>query len=215
MLQRIRFLEFEPVFNVLLFSHFYQCFTSLVLQAAPPSPGLHSLWTEAPAAPPGTPSNMSQYFDLYDVKESSYHTFISRLDLHICNDSSSMDEGQSGIIWQSGVSFTLRAVCRCRVHWPSVWLFTDEASPPGVQGAMQLTFRKLGFDFYPVHRPGECGWCLESTYPLSCPLSDHHSQAALPGLLAGLQLRQTNGMGERVHCAFTLCGIPQVCNREH
>lgn len=36
---------------------------------------------------------MSQYFDLYDVKESSYHTFISRLDLHICNDSSSMDEG--------------------------------------------------------------------------------------------------------------------------
>lgn len=40
---------------------------------------------------------MSQYFDLYDVKESSYHTFISRLDLHICNDSSSMDEGQLDI----------------------------------------------------------------------------------------------------------------------
>uniref|UniRef100_A0A3Q3WE26 Uncharacterized protein n=1 Tax=Mola mola TaxID=94237 RepID=A0A3Q3WE26_MOLML len=87
------------------------------LQTAPPSPGLHSLWTEAPPAPTGTPSNTSQCFDLYDVKESSYHTFISRLDLHICNDSSSMDEG--------------------------------------LQGAMQLTFRKLGFDYYPVHRPAD------------------------------------------------------------
>uniref|UniRef100_A0A3P8WQW9 Bridge-like lipid transfer protein family member 3A n=1 Tax=Cynoglossus semilaevis TaxID=244447 RepID=A0A3P8WQW9_CYNSE len=63
------------------------------------------------------------YFDHYDVKESSYHTFISRLDLHVCNDSSSMDE--------------------------------DEPPPVGLQGAMQLTFRKLGFDYYPIHRPGE------------------------------------------------------------
>ncbi|XP_030589071.1 UHRF1-binding protein 1 isoform X2 [Archocentrus centrarchus] len=93
------------------------------LQTAPPSPGLQSLWTEPQTAPAGTPSNMSQYFDLFDVKESSYHTFISRLDLHICNDSSSMDE--------------------------------DEPPPPGLQGAMQLTFRKLGFDYYPVHRPAE------------------------------------------------------------
>ncbi|XP_047452545.1 UHRF1-binding protein 1 isoform X2 [Mugil cephalus] len=93
------------------------------LQTAPPSPGLHSLWAEPPSAPTGTPSNMSQYFDLYDVKESSYHTFISRLDLHICNDSSSVDE--------------------------------DESPPPGLQGAMQLTFRKLGFDYYPVHRPAD------------------------------------------------------------
>uniref|UniRef100_A0A672RMQ6 UHRF1-binding protein 1-like n=1 Tax=Sinocyclocheilus grahami TaxID=75366 RepID=A0A672RMQ6_SINGR len=60
------------------------------LQTAPPSPGIHSLWTEPP--PPeavGTPGTLAQYFDLHDVKESSYHTFISRLDLHICNDSSS------------------------------------------------------------------------------------------------------------------------------
>uniref|UniRef100_A0A3P8TQ37 Bridge-like lipid transfer protein family member 3A n=1 Tax=Amphiprion percula TaxID=161767 RepID=A0A3P8TQ37_AMPPE len=94
--------------------------TAESLQTAPPSPGLHSLWSEPPPAPAGTPSNMSQYFDLYDVKESSYHTFISRLDLHICNDSSSIDE--------------------------------DEPPPPGLQGAMQLTFRKLGFDYYPIHR---------------------------------------------------------------
>ncbi|KAF7666995.1 hypothetical protein LDENG_00084380 [Lucifuga dentata] len=93
------------------------------LQTAPPSPGLHTLWTETPPAPSGTPSNLSQYFDFFDVKESSYHTFISRLDLHICNDSSSMD--------------------------------TDEPPPPGLQGAMQLTFRKLGFDYYPTHRPAD------------------------------------------------------------
>ncbi|XP_070766731.1 bridge-like lipid transfer protein family member 3A [Enoplosus armatus] len=97
--------------------------TAESLQTAPPSPSLHSLWTEPPPAPTGTPNNMSQYFDLYDVKESSYHTFISRLDLHICNDSSSMDE--------------------------------DEPPPPGLQGAMQLTFRKLGFDYYPIHRPAD------------------------------------------------------------
>ncbi|XP_071332933.1 bridge-like lipid transfer protein family member 3A isoform X2 [Trachinotus anak] len=97
--------------------------TAESLQTAPPSPGLHSLWTEPPPAPSGTPSNMSQYFDLFDVKESSYHTFISRLDLHVCNDSSSMDE--------------------------------DEPPPPDLQGAMQLTFRKLGFDYYPIHRPAD------------------------------------------------------------
>lgn len=84
--------HFCEIINSIFFSFFKPIL--LLLQTAPPSPGLHSLWTEPPPAPAGAPSNMSQYFDLYDVKESSYHTFISRLDLHICNDSSSMDEGQ-------------------------------------------------------------------------------------------------------------------------
>lgn len=97
--------------------------TAESLQTAPTSPGLHSLWTEPPPPSAGSPSNMSQYFNLFDVKESSYHTFISRLDLHICNDSSSVDE--------------------------------DEPHPQGSQGSMQLTFKKLGFDFYPVHRPAD------------------------------------------------------------
>ncbi|XP_072222955.1 bridge-like lipid transfer protein family member 3A [Leuresthes tenuis] len=97
--------------------------TAESLQTAPPSPGIHSLWTEPPPSSTSTPNNISQYFDHFDVKESSYHTFISRLDLHICNDSSSMDE--------------------------------DEPPPPGLQGAMQLTFRKLGFDYYPIHRPAD------------------------------------------------------------
>lgn len=93
------------------------------LQTAPPSPSTHSLWTDAPAPPEASGScTLAQYFDLHDVKESSYHTFISRLDLHICNDSSSE---------------------------------ADEAPLPGTQGAMQLTFRKLGFDYYPFHRPGD------------------------------------------------------------
>ncbi|XP_061699850.1 bridge-like lipid transfer protein family member 3A [Syngnathoides biaculeatus] len=97
--------------------------TAESLQTAPPSPGLHNLWTELTSPPTGSSNNMSQYFDRFDVKESSYHTFISRLDLHVCNDSSSMAE--------------------------------DVEEPPGVQGAMQLTFRKLGFDYYPVHRPAD------------------------------------------------------------
>uniref|UniRef100_A0A3B5M1L5 Bridge-like lipid transfer protein family member 3A n=1 Tax=Xiphophorus couchianus TaxID=32473 RepID=A0A3B5M1L5_9TELE len=60
--------------------------TAESLQMAPPSPVIHSLWTEHPPSSTSTPNTISQYFDLYDVKESSYHTFISRLDLHICND---------------------------------------------------------------------------------------------------------------------------------
>ncbi|XP_038867408.1 UHRF1-binding protein 1-like [Salvelinus namaycush] len=94
------------------------------LQTAPPSPGIHALWTNPPPSPSGgVPSTLDQYFDQHDVKESSYHTFISRLDLHICNDSSSADP--------------------------------DEPPPPCSHGAMQLTFRKLGFDYYPIHRPGD------------------------------------------------------------
>uniref|UniRef100_A0A3Q3EYH1 Bridge-like lipid transfer protein family member 3A n=1 Tax=Labrus bergylta TaxID=56723 RepID=A0A3Q3EYH1_9LABR len=97
---------------------------------APPSPGLHNIWADPPPAPTGPPNTTSQYFDLYDVKESSYHTFISRLDLHICNDNAS--------------------------------------PPPGLQGAMQLTFKKLGFDYYPIHRPGECRQNKKTQSLLSC-----------------------------------------------
>ncbi|MFT7812926.1 UHRF1-binding protein 1 [Arapaima gigas] len=93
------------------------------LQTAPPSPSTHTLWNEPVPPPSDAASNLNQYFELHDVKESSYHTFISRLDLHICNDSSSQDPG--------------------------------EPQPRGALGAMQLTFRKLGFDYYPFHRPGD------------------------------------------------------------
>ncbi|TRY71448.1 hypothetical protein DNTS_010936 [Danionella cerebrum] len=93
------------------------------LQTAPPSPGIQFLWAETPPVETvGAPGTLEHYFELHDVKESSYHTFISRLDLHVCNDSSSD---------------------------------SDEAPPPGTHGAMQLTFRKLGCDYYPFHRPGD------------------------------------------------------------
>uniref|UniRef100_A0A8C8FSN9 UHRF1-binding protein 1 n=1 Tax=Oncorhynchus tshawytscha TaxID=74940 RepID=A0A8C8FSN9_ONCTS len=84
------------------------------LQTAPPSPGIHNLWTD-PSPPPnvGVPSTLDQYFDQHDVKESSYHTFISRLDL------------------------------------------LSQTPQKCSQGAMQLTFRKLGFDYYPIHRPAD------------------------------------------------------------
>ncbi|KAL1021058.1 hypothetical protein UPYG_G00008150 [Umbra pygmaea] len=99
-----------------------KCMAAESLQTAPPSPGIHTLWTNpSPPQSGGVPSTLDQYFDQHDVKESSYHTFISRLDLHICNDSAS----------------------------------TDPDEPPGSQGAMQLTFRRLGFDYYPIHRPGD------------------------------------------------------------
>ncbi|XP_053498604.1 bridge-like lipid transfer protein family member 3A isoform X2 [Ictalurus furcatus] len=93
------------------------------METVPTSPGPRPPWPEPHPVPVATPNTLAQYFDLYDVKESSYHTFISRLDLHICNDSSASE--------------------------------TDEPPIPGSQGAMQLTFRKLGFDYYPFHRPGD------------------------------------------------------------
>uniref|UniRef100_A0A3Q3F0E9 Bridge-like lipid transfer protein family member 3A n=1 Tax=Labrus bergylta TaxID=56723 RepID=A0A3Q3F0E9_9LABR len=127
--------------------------TAESLQTAPPSPGLHNIWADPPPAPTGPPNTTSQYFDLYDVKESSYHTFISRLDLHICNDSSSLDE--------------------------------DASPPPGLQGAMQLTFKKLGFDYYPIHRPADgcrhwerhCG-AMESQLQWAAKLLEEYQKRA-------------------------------------
>ncbi|KAK6472101.1 UHRF1-binding protein 1-like isoform X1 [Huso huso] len=96
------------------------------LQRAPTSPGAQPSWNEpAPhAAPPsGAPNSLSQYFEQHDVKESSYHTLISRLDLHICDDSSDSEAGGP--------------------------------QPRVAGGAMQLTFHKLGFDYYPFHWPSD------------------------------------------------------------
>ncbi|XP_041084448.1 UHRF1-binding protein 1-like [Polyodon spathula] len=96
------------------------------LQRVPTSPGAPPPWNEpAPhAAPPsGVPNSLSQYFEQHDVKESSYHTLISRLDLHICDDSSDSEAGGQ--------------------------------QPRVAGGAIQLTFHKLGFDYYPFHWPSD------------------------------------------------------------
>uniref|UniRef100_A0A4W4FEN9 Chorein N-terminal domain-containing protein n=1 Tax=Electrophorus electricus TaxID=8005 RepID=A0A4W4FEN9_ELEEL len=89
---------------------------------------------------------LAQYFDLHDVKESSYHTFISRLDLHVCNDGPPVQSGPCTVPFPLNI-----------LHVPVTFALppTDEPPIPGSQGAMQLTFRKLGCDYYPFHRPGE------------------------------------------------------------
>ncbi|XP_039604616.1 UHRF1-binding protein 1 [Polypterus senegalus] len=95
------------------------------LQAPPTSPGGQPPWAKPaqPAQPSGTPNSISQYFEQHDVKETSYHILISRLDLHICDDSSDQVSG--------------------------------EYRPRFFGGAIQLTFRQLGLDYYPFHRPGD------------------------------------------------------------
>uniref|UniRef100_A0A8C7U667 Bridge-like lipid transfer protein family member 3A n=1 Tax=Oncorhynchus mykiss TaxID=8022 RepID=A0A8C7U667_ONCMY len=144
------------------------------LQTAPPSPGIHNLWTD-PSPPPsvGVPSTLDQYFDQHDVKESSYHTFISRLDLHICNDSSSLP-------------------------------------PPGSQGAMQLTFRKLGFDYYPIHRPADgcqhwerhCG-AMESRAQWACRLLQEFQRrveaSGIPGPHSEIPNQAKDSPAKRAH----------------
>ncbi|XP_024231619.1 UHRF1-binding protein 1 isoform X2 [Oncorhynchus tshawytscha] len=149
------------------------------LQTAPPSPGIHNLWTD-PSPPPnvGVPSTLDQYFDQHDVKESSYHTFISRLDLHICNDSSSTDP--------------------------------DEPPPPGSQGAMQLTFRKLGFDYYPIHRPADgcqhwerhCG-AMEARAQWACRLLQEFQRrveaSGIPGPHSEIPNQAKDSPAKRAH----------------
>ncbi|XP_048409382.1 bridge-like lipid transfer protein family member 3A isoform X3 [Stegostoma tigrinum] len=57
-------------------------------------PSVHQTRTQ-PASSSSSLNSISQYFDMYDVKESSYHSHISRLDLHICDDGASTEQGGS------------------------------------------------------------------------------------------------------------------------
>ncbi|XP_066136703.1 bridge-like lipid transfer protein family member 3A isoform X1 [Saccopteryx bilineata] len=96
------------------------------VQTTPPAPSAQQSWAQAFAGGQGSSnssSRLSQYFEKFDVKESSYHLLISRLDLHICDDSQSREPGVSANRLTGG--------------------------------AMQLTFRKMAFDYYPFHRAGE------------------------------------------------------------
>ncbi|XP_038605612.1 UHRF1-binding protein 1 [Tachyglossus aculeatus] len=100
------------------------------VQLTPPAPSAQQSWAQAFAGGQsggggggGPGSSLGQYFEKFDVKESSYHLIISRLDLHICDDSQAQEAGVSAN----------------RV----------------TGGAMQLTFRKMDFDYYPFHRAGD------------------------------------------------------------
>ncbi|KAM6454827.1 bridge-like lipid transfer protein family member 3A isoform 1-T1 [Liasis olivaceus] len=90
------------------------------IQITPPIPSSQQTWSQSFGS---THKAISQYFEIHDMKESSYHLLISRLDLHICDDSHTRETG---------------------------------ASKHGIMGgAMQLTFRRMGFDYYPFHWAGD------------------------------------------------------------
>ncbi|XP_041051520.1 UHRF1-binding protein 1 [Carcharodon carcharias] len=57
-------------------------------------PSTHQARTQ-PTSSTNSSNSISQYFEMYDVKESSYHSHISRLDLHICDDGFSLEQGGS------------------------------------------------------------------------------------------------------------------------
>nr|XP_033775116.1 UHRF1-binding protein 1 [Geotrypetes seraphini] len=92
------------------------------LQITPSASSGHQSWSQAFSGSQST-SSIGQYFEKYDMKEPSYHLLISRLDLHICDDSQTREPGGA----QHGVT----------------------------GGAMQLTFRKMAFDYYPFHCAGD------------------------------------------------------------
>ncbi|XP_014441658.1 UHRF1-binding protein 1 [Tupaia chinensis] len=97
------------------------------VQITPPAPSAQQSWAQAFGGSQGNSSSsssrLSQYFEKFDVKESSYHLLISRLDLHICDDSQSREPGISANRLTGG--------------------------------AMQLTFRRMAFDYYPFHWAGD------------------------------------------------------------
>ncbi|KAM6399055.1 bridge-like lipid transfer protein family member 3A [Rhynochetos jubatus] len=92
------------------------------VQITPPAPSTQQSWAQPFAVSPNA-SSIGQYFEKHDMKESSYHLLISRLDLHICDDSHTRESGalKHGMLG----------------------------------GAMQLTFRRMAFDYYPFHRAGD------------------------------------------------------------
>ncbi|XP_010291704.1 PREDICTED: UHRF1-binding protein 1 [Phaethon lepturus] len=92
------------------------------VQITPPAPSTQQSWSQPSGVSPNA-SSIGQYFEKHDMKESSYHLLISRLDLHICDDSHTRESG------------TLK-------HGM-------------LGGAMQLTFRRMAFDYYPFHRAGD------------------------------------------------------------
>ncbi|KAM4700252.1 bridge-like lipid transfer protein family member 3A [Discoglossus pictus] len=62
-----------------------------------PSPTAPPPWSISPPAASNT-SSVGQYFDKFDVKETSYHLLISRLDLHVCDESQARGTVSGGAI---------------------------------------------------------------------------------------------------------------------
>ncbi|XP_053102206.1 bridge-like lipid transfer protein family member 3A isoform X2 [Hemicordylus capensis] len=97
-----------------------KCLAPEPVLITPPAPSAQQSWPQSFGS---SHKAISQYFEKHDMKESSYHLLISRLDLHICDDSHTRETG---------------------------------ASRHGIMGgAMQLTFRRMAFDYYPFHWAGD------------------------------------------------------------
>ncbi|KAM4645939.1 bridge-like lipid transfer protein family member 3A isoform 4-T6 [Amazona ochrocephala] len=67
-------------------------------QITPPAPSTQQSWSQSFGVSPNA-SSIGQYFDKHDMKESSYHLLISRLDLHICDDSHTRESGDACKHW--------------------------------------------------------------------------------------------------------------------
>ncbi|XP_063810977.1 bridge-like lipid transfer protein family member 3A isoform X2 [Pseudophryne corroboree] len=80
-----------------------------------PSPTAPPPWSVSPSH--SSSSSIGQYFDKFDVKETSYHLLIARLEIHVCDE------------------------CQTR------------GTVSG--GAIQMTFRRIGLDYYPSHMAGQ------------------------------------------------------------
>ncbi|XP_018416102.1 PREDICTED: UHRF1-binding protein 1 [Nanorana parkeri] len=72
-------------------------------QVRVPSPTAPPPWSLSP--PPSSSSSLGQYFEKFDVKETSYHLLISKLELHVCDESQT-----KGTVSGGAIQVTLRRI---------------------------------------------------------------------------------------------------------
>ncbi|XP_075709677.1 bridge-like lipid transfer protein family member 3A isoform X6 [Rhinoderma darwinii] len=70
-----------------------------------PSPTTPPLWSFS--SPNSSSSSLEQYFDRFDVKETSYHLLISRLEIHVCDESQTRGTVSGGAIQMTFRKITL------------------------------------------------------------------------------------------------------------
>ncbi|XP_073472112.1 bridge-like lipid transfer protein family member 3A [Aquarana catesbeiana] len=68
-----------------------------------PSPTAPPPWSLP--TPPSSSSSLGQYFEKFDVKETSYHLLISKLELHVCDESQTR-----GTVTGGAIQVTLRKI---------------------------------------------------------------------------------------------------------
>ncbi|CAI9537868.1 unnamed protein product, partial [Staurois parvus] len=68
-----------------------------------PSPTAPPPWSFPP--PPSSSTSLGQYFERFDVKETSYHLLISKLELHVCDESQTR-----GTVTGGAIQVTLRKI---------------------------------------------------------------------------------------------------------